>query len=121
MINVDIKGLGVSLSTSLRQHAARRLDSAFNRIAARVERITLRIGDLNGPRGGRDKFCRVLVKLTGMDAVYVEDKCDDLYAAISHAVERASWASVRRIRHIKLKGKGHHQGRNFGLAGLEPG
>ena len=121
MINVDIKGLGVSLTTSLRQHAARRLDSAFNRIAARVERITLRIGDLNGPRGGRDKFCRVLVKLTGMDAVYVEDKCDDLYAAISHAVERASWASVRRIRHIKLNRKGHHQGRNFGLEGLEPG
>ena len=72
-------------------------------------------------RASAAALAEVLVKLTGMDAVYVEDKCDDLYAAISHAVERASWASVRRIRHIKLNRKGHHQGRNFGLEGLEPG
>ena len=100
MKNVEVKGLGFTLTDTLREHTLRRVSTAFDRIADRMGRITVRVGDMNGPRGGCDKYCRVLVRIPGLEDVYVEDTCEDLYEAIGRAVERAAWAAKRRVRLI---------------------
>lgn len=101
MRNVDIQGVGLSLTDTLRQYTLRRLAAAFARIDRRIGRITVRVGDLNGPRGGEDKFCRVLVRIAGQDDVYIEEKRSDLYAAIGQAAERAAGTARRRLGLLK--------------------
>lgn len=98
MKNVEVKGLGITLTDTLREHTLRRINSAFNRIADRIGRVTVRVGDMNGPRGGCDKYCRVLVRIPGQEDVYVEAACEDLYEAIGRAAERAAWTARRRLR-----------------------
>lgn len=58
-MKVDIQGLGLRLSASLVEHGERRLRFALTRISDRIRRVTVRLGDVDGPRGGEDKFCRI--------------------------------------------------------------
>ncbi len=52
------------LSPSLAPFARRRLEFALARFDARVRSLTVRVADLNGPRGGLDKRCLVAIRLT---------------------------------------------------------
>lgn len=108
MKQVNIIGLDMPLTEGLRQHVLRRMAAAFDRIELRVASATVRVGDINGPRGGRDKVCRVLVRMAGMEDVYVEARDADLYQAATRAIDRAAWTCVRRLRQAKRRLTGWH-------------
>ena len=61
----------------------------------------LRLSDINGPRGGRDKRCRIQVPFPGTRNVVIEDTEADLYVAIDRAAERAERAVVRRLERLR--------------------
>ena len=46
--------------------AQQRLRFALGRFADRVRSLTVRLSDINGPRGGRDKRCTIAVRLAGL-------------------------------------------------------
>jgi ribosome-associated translation inhibitor RaiA len=74
-----------------------RLHFALWRFHERVSRVTVRLSDLNGPRGGVDKACRVRIRLHGMTDIRIEDAEEDLYVAISRAADRAGRTLGRRL------------------------
>lgn len=79
--------------------ARRRLEFALGRFAGRVRSLRVRLTDLNGPRGGRDKTCVVSVRLDRPRLVIViEDTDADERVAISRAAERAARAVARAVR-----------------------
>ena len=86
------------LSAALREHISRRLRFALGPVAARVPRVTVAVGDENGPRGGEDKFCNIRAEVSGMEPVFVRDRHSDLYAAISLAAARVGRAVLRAVR-----------------------
>ena len=49
--------MAAGLSPSLAPLARRRLEFALGRFSARVRSLTVRLADLNAPRGGVDKHC----------------------------------------------------------------
>ena len=51
----------------------------------RIQRVVMRLSDINGPRGGADKRCHLQVVLAGLPDVVVEDIEADLYVAIDRA------------------------------------
>jgi hypothetical protein len=57
----------------------------------------VRLGDLNGPKGGKDKFCRIVAQV-GHGTVVVEDVDSNLYSAISRATHRFAMATSRQLR-----------------------
>ena len=61
----------------------------------------MRLSDINGPRGGRDKRCRIQVPFAGKPNVVIEDTESDLYVAIDRAAERAERAVVRRLERLR--------------------
>ena len=61
-----------------------------------IERTSVRVDDVNGPRGGRDKRCRIKVVLNGLPSVYVEEQHESLQAAIDRALARIEHA-VRQV------------------------
>ncbi|NEX60997.1 HPF/RaiA family ribosome-associated protein [Noviherbaspirillum sp. 17J57-3] len=86
-----------SLSPSLQEHVLRRLRSAFARTQHRVGRIIVRLRDLNGPRGGRDKACQISVELPGQPEVVIREVQENMYGAIDNAVKRAAYRAMRMV------------------------
>ncbi len=61
---------------------------ALTRFQDRMHRISVRLSDVNGPKGGVDKRCLVRIKADGLPDIVVEDTETDLYVAVDRAVDR---------------------------------
>lgn len=84
------------LTPALRKHVERRLRSGLLFARDRIGDVVVRLGDVNGPRGGQDMLCQILVALPGQPSVVVRDVQDDLYTAIDRAARRVAW-KVRKM------------------------
>lgn len=82
-------------SPALKEYIERRLNAALARARHRVGRIVVRLSDLNGPRGGRDKVCQVSIAMPGQPEVIVRKVQEDMYFAIDSAVSRAAHCARR--------------------------
>ncbi len=96
-MQIDIKTHRFPLTDALRSHARRRLYYALSSIDEPIQRVVVRLSDVNGPRGGMDKRCRLQLVLAGLPDVIVEDTQADLYVAIDRASDRAGRTLVRRL------------------------
>ncbi len=63
-MRVDSQSQGFSLTAPLLDHTQRRLRFTLTRSGDRIRRAKVRLGDMNGPRGGEDKVCKIQVYLT---------------------------------------------------------
>ena len=78
--------------------ARKRLEFALGRFTGRVRSLHVSLKDLNGPRGGLDKHCRIAIRLERPGRlIVIEDVDAEPEAAISRAAERASRAVTRAI------------------------
>jgi putative sigma-54 modulation protein len=99
MMQTIIYTRGFVLTQALRNYTNKRLAYAVSYFSDRhIERITVRLSDINGPRGGEDKLCQLVLKIKGMPSVIIEDIESNLYTAIDRAVDRASRALVRLLK-----------------------
>jgi putative sigma-54 modulation protein len=101
VMRIDIKASGFDLTEGLREHTQRRLQFALGWANHDVRAVSVRLSDINGPRGGRDKRCRIQVPFAGKPNVVIEDTESDLYVAIDRAAERAERAVVRRLERLR--------------------
>ena len=79
---------------ALRGVAVRQVRFAMRRLAWLVPRAHVRLTDVNGPRGGVDKRCRVELRAPGSGTVVVTSIARDWRSALQDAVSRA----VRAMR-----------------------
>ena len=93
-MRIDIQARGFELSDGLREHTERRLQFALSWASHSVRTVTVRLSDVNGPRGGNDKCCSIQIPLVRAQDVVIEDTESDLYVAIDRAAERAERAEV---------------------------
>lgn len=89
-MQIEIRGQHVELTGALRSHIERRVVFALGRFQSRIYRVTVRLQDVNGPRGGVDKGCRLSVELSGGGSQHVEERSSDLFIAVDGAVDRAA-------------------------------
>jgi len=93
----DIQARHFILTDALREHTEKRLNFALSCCSEHIQKVVIRLSDINGPRGGEDKLCKLQVVLKGLPDVIVEDIQLDLYVAIDRAVDRAGRTVVRKI------------------------
>ena len=108
-MQIDVHALGFELTPALRQHIERRLHFALARSDAVVARLSVRLSDLNGPRGGEDKRCHLRIILADAPEVLIEDTEADLYVAIDRAADRASRTVARRLERSRHHRRGPRQ------------
>ncbi|MEM9589325.1 MAG: HPF/RaiA family ribosome-associated protein [Planctomycetota bacterium] len=77
--------------------AERRLLFALSRFDARIQNVELIVSDLNGPRGGVDKSCRVQLKTQWGSEIVMTDSDSDLISCISRLADRVGRAVARAI------------------------
>ena len=58
-MQIDIQALDFPLTDALRSHAERRLRFALACSDDHIQRIVMRLSDINGPRGGADQRCHL--------------------------------------------------------------
>jgi len=107
VISTYIRQEGVEVDQSARTHIRRKLRTKLAKFAASVERASVRIGDLNGPRGGVDQVCRIKLVLSGLPSVVFEQRGATLEAVVDGAltgVERSVRRRLQRKRMKPLKG-----------------
>lgn len=76
----------------------RRLRFALSRFEPRIASIDVRLRDTNGPRGGVDQQCRLVVRLRWPHtSVIVEDQDMNLESAVSRSAERAARGVARAL------------------------
>ena len=96
-MQIDIQTLGFTLTDALREHTHSRLGFALAHGAETIDRVTVRLSDINGPRGGADKRCHIHVAVAHQADVVIEDIQADMYVA------------PRRLHHARRGGR-HHRG-----------
>ena len=108
-MNFDIQSHDFPLTGALADYATRRLQFVLTRRSDRIQRIVVRLGDKNGPRGGVDKFCRIQVYLLDAPVAVIEDIGLDMYAVIDRAADRVGRAVVKHLDRSRI---GRRQGRD---------
>ena len=96
-MHIEIQARGFTLTQAIRGYVERRLRFALSARYARIDRLRVRLSDINGPRGGRDKRCHLQVLLPGQTALVIEDTKANLYVAIDCAADRARRTLTRRL------------------------
>jgi putative sigma-54 modulation protein len=98
-MKVDVHTQGFPLTPAIVEHAERRLRFALKHAADRVRQVTVRLADINGPRGGVDKKCSIHIALNGVPDIVMEDTEADMYLAINRAADRVGRTVLRRMVH----------------------
>lgn len=85
-------------ANELRDVAQRRMRFVFRRIAWLVPKATVQLSDVNGPRGGIDKRCRVEIKSDVAGTVVVTSMAPEWRIALDKALVRAARFLMRQWR-----------------------
>jgi ribosomal subunit interface protein len=94
---VEFRTRGFSLTPGLRSYGEQRLGFALDRHRERIARVRVTLADVNGPKGGEDKSCKVEVRLRGGRTVRASVVDADAYAALGVAAHRAGRALSRAL------------------------
>lgn len=100
-MNIQIRGIGIPPTEALTAHIERRIAFSLSRFSAQIERVVVRFSDLNGPRGGADKVCRMGFTLKGLGPESVEARDADLYLAVDQAAVKAGRRVARMLEQAK--------------------
>jgi putative sigma-54 modulation protein len=111
----DVRGLNLPLSEALKKYTERRLGFALRRFDRRIGGVRARIFDVNGPRGGADKCCRIRADIVPNGMVLVECTDPDAYAAIDRAANRLEQSVGRSLRRIRDVRRGRESIRQAGV------
>jgi len=95
-MNIRIQAKDFALTPAIEAETRERIEHALDRFAPYVVAVDVFLGDVNGPKGGRDKRCTIRVSLPNRTTVPIESLRSNLYVAIASSARRARRV-VRRV------------------------
>ena len=98
-----IKGRGIAWTPDLQQLLDLRLEKVTERFSPKIRSISASLEDVNGPRGGVDKKCRVVVHLPPRGRVVVAGAGTDIFAAVTGTASRARLAVKRHVKRRRAR------------------
>lgn len=110
-MKIDVVSTNLGSSRALRTYADLRLRTALEHLDHRIRSVVVWLTDVNGPKGGRDTRCRVLIRLGPSGQIVLTERSDDAYRAIDSVSQRLK-ETVRRNLHRRHP--------RFGTKGEDP-
>lgn len=98
-----VRVIGAMLDQADRDNIARKLGMRLGKFASSIERISVRLSDVNGPKGGVDHRCVIKVVVSGLPSVVVERTDSALQRAINSAISATGEAVRRSVQRRRLK------------------
>ena len=109
-MEIAIRTRQIGWNEELQEHVERSIEFATDRHKSRIERITVYLSDLNGPRGGVDKACQITAEIRGARPVLILEKGDDLRAVVNRAARRLGYRVGRRAHRQRMPHQREYRG-----------
>lgn len=97
-MEITVTNLNAELSTDNISRIRQKTQRMFNRVCDSILRIKVTIDDVNGPKGGKDKHCRVVIYSNGISDVVISDNQTTVMSAVSIALSRARLSLLKKIK-----------------------
>jgi putative sigma-54 modulation protein len=108
-MEVSIRTRGVEHTDNLTQVLQRSIEFAIDRHRSHINRVSVYLADVNGPRGGVDKLCRITADVRGAQPIMIVEMADDLAAAVNRAARRLGYRIGRRVHRRRIAGAPEHR------------
>lgn len=105
-MKLEVHALEVPKTDAITGYVEKRFNGALDRFDGEISRLVVRLTDENGPRGGRDKVCRVELHFShghNQSPVVLDESDADLYTAIGRAAKTLKQALSRQFGKRKHK------------------
>lgn len=102
-MKINLKLRHVSINEGLEEYVQRRMDFALATRYPQTHQIDVTLSDINGPRGGEDKRCKVRIMIAGQRDIVIDDVQDNWQIAIDRAASRANKTLTRRLAKSRSK------------------
>ena len=99
-MRVDIIFRSCKRTKALCDSVNRRIRFALGRFSQHLTSVRVMLSDLNGPKGGVDKHCKVLINIRPSFSVIIEETDAVLESAINRALDRAGRTVARRLDQV---------------------
>jgi len=96
-MKVRITTKNLTISDTHRDRIERRLYFTLGRFASSVTSVEMMLQDENGPRGGVDKTCRIIVRLRAAKDVVVEGRGEKTLALVDRTADHVGRAVSRAL------------------------
>ena len=88
MMQIEISSPHIPLFDSLKAHIRATLEPLDHHSGDGIRIINVRLSDVNGPKGGLDKVCRIQARILNHPSVSSEGRHSDPYVAVRLAARR---------------------------------
>lgn len=93
-----LKSRGFAVTEPLRLYVERRVAFAIDRCQSSVGRVVVDLEDVNGPKGGVDKACRISAEVPGLRTICVQVRDSNFAAAVDQACRRMGYRVHQLLR-----------------------
>jgi ribosomal subunit interface protein len=94
---IDIQSRQFSLTPPLKAFVEAKIKLMLGRYETKVSRVDVSLFDINGPKGGVDKCCKIVVRLNNVPSIVVQETSADLYEGINSCARRTRRAVKRQL------------------------
>jgi len=91
----------IHLPPDVAEYVRDKLSAKLDKFGRRVMDVVVHVKDMNGGKGGIDKGCHMEAHLAGLEPVNVEERHEDLRAAIDIAADRLAEAVHRHLQRTR--------------------
>lgn len=96
-MEIEIHSQNHHVNEEIEKEVYRRMDFALEQFDSWITHVQVHLEDVNGPKKGIDKQCRILVNLKGGKTIKVEDIDIEMAAAVNRAADRVGQAVGREV------------------------
>lgn len=100
-MKVKVQTRHLELTSELVEYVKHRINLALEYRFNNIKQVVVTVSDVNGPKGGEDMRCQVLVKLEGQNDIVVDKKSAYLRASIDKAADKTSRTVTKRLERIQ--------------------
>ena len=100
-MKIVVRFQGLPHSGALREHSERQALLHLSRFGRDLSSVAIRISDVNGPKGGVDKQCRVIANGPRLGLSTLEELSEDAYQAVDMAIARLARTVARGLERAR--------------------
>lgn len=97
-----IQSQGFKLTPALKSFTRDQVTRAMGSCSGEIQRVVIRLRDINGPKGGNDKYCSVEIKFSNHPITVVKKTSSDMYFSVRKTASQAARTALRQLKRRRV-------------------
>ena len=117
MLAIEVRSKSPSVDVEVAQFVQYRMSFALDRLR-HLRRILVYVEDVNGPKGGTDKRCRIVAEFA-FSTILAQETQSTWQSAITRAIHRIARNAARQLQRMN-RAPAHRRRQGPGITRTEP-